>query len=137
MLCKSTLYQLMKLKTQVWWFMKELLWKQLQIKLNKRILLRNNAAKTERFHWNSLSNICLLSQVPHCQSAFITMFLLTVLVSGTKNLQKSPNRYQHLRLSFATYNSARSKVSDDSEPLREFWQFCLRLSQGSWWMIYL
>ena len=31
------------------------------------------------------------------------MFLLTVLVLGAKNLQKLPNRYRHLRLSFATY----------------------------------
>ena len=33
----------------------------------------------------------------------ITMFLLTVLVLRAKNLQKSPNRYRHLKLSFATY----------------------------------
>ena len=46
------------------------------------------------------------------------MFLLTVLVLGAKNLQKLPNRYRHLRLSFATYNSDWSKVSDVSEPLR-------------------
>ena len=49
------------------------------------------------------------------------MFLLTVLVLGAKNLQKLPNRYRHLRLSFATYNSAWSKVSDVSEPLRKSW----------------
>ena len=49
------------------------------------------------------------------------MFLLTVLVLGAKNLQKSPNRYRHLRLSFATYNSDWSKVSDVSEPLRNTW----------------
>ena len=55
---------------------------------------------------------------------FITMFLLTVLVLGAKNLQKLQNRYRHLRLSFATYNSDWSKVSDVSEPLRNTWFVC-------------
>jgi len=62
--------------------------------------------------------LCLYIDSFFKKLTFITMFLLTVLVFGAKNLQKSPNRYRHLRLSFATYNSAWSKVSDVSEPLR-------------------
>ena len=62
--------------------------------------------------------LCLYIDSFFKKLTFITMFLLTVLVLGAKNLQKLPNRYRHLRLSFATYNSAWSKVSDVSEPLR-------------------
>ena len=62
--------------------------------------------------------LCLYIDSFFKKLTFITMFLLTVLVLGAKNLQKLPIRYRHLRLSFATYNSAWSKVSDVSEPLR-------------------
>ena len=62
--------------------------------------------------------LCLYIDSFFKKLTFITMFLLTVLVLGAKNLQKLPNRYRHLRLSFATYNSDWSKVSDVSEPLR-------------------
>ena len=69
--------------------------------------------------------LCLYIDSFFKKLTFITMFLLTVLVLGAKNLQKLPNRYRHLRLSFATYNSDWSKVSDVSEPLRNtcigFW----------------
>ena len=65
--------------------------------------------------------LCLYIDSFFKKLTFITMFLLTVLVLGAKNLQKLPNRYRHLRLSFATYNSAWSKVSDVSEPLRNTW----------------
>ena len=65
--------------------------------------------------------LCLYIDSFFKKLTFITMFLLTVLVLGAKNLQKLPNRYRHLRLSFATYNSDWSKVSDVSEPLRNTW----------------
>ena len=64
------------------------------------------------------------------------MFLLTVLVLGAKNLQKLPNRYRHLRLSFATYNSAWSKVSDVSEPLRNTWFGVDKRKKNLWPILY-